>query len=135
MPPKMFICKVCGEEVSKRKSLDLKELNGKEGRACRSHQEVQHLLALKQKREEEEKTMASASRAMLIIFAVSEIRVSQALLGTPPEFHYLRMIKLPKDVLAEIKNKVEELGEMTPSEMAVSLATGIQMKERLQKTS
>ena len=60
MPPKMFTCAVCGEQVSRRKSfcvgndflVDGEPVNG--ARACRVHEEVRfiaHELAEERKKE------------------------------------------------------------------------------------
>jgi len=136
MPPKMFTCAICGQEVSKRKSLDLHELNGQEGRACRDHEEVQNLVELKAAREKEQRKLTAANEAIFIMFAVAEIRVRNTLFGMPPEIFYFqfRKNKVPKHVIAKVQAKIEEMGaKMSPGEMAVSLATGLSMRKRMQE--
>jgi hypothetical protein len=136
MPPKTVKCEICGQEVSKRKSLDLKELGGETGRACRDHEEVQKLLELKAQREEMQKTLTAADEAMFVMMAVAEIRVKNSLFGISPAFHYMlfRQNKVPKHLIAKVQAKVEEMGsKMSPVEMAVSLATGLSMKRRIRE--
>jgi len=132
----MFICAICGQEVSRRKSLDLQELNGQEGRACRDHEEVQQLLELKAAREKEQRELTAANEAMFIMFAVAEIRVKNTLFGIPPEIHYFRFRqnKVPKHVIAKVQAKIEEMGaKMSPVEMAASLATGLSLRKRMRE--
>ncbi|MFC1598530.1 hypothetical protein ACFL2U_00765 [Patescibacteria group bacterium] len=136
MPPKTVKCEICGQEVSKRQTLSLQDLNGSSGRACRDHEELQNLLELKAKREETERTLTVANEAMFVLMAVAEIRVTSSLLGVPPAIHYMRFRqnKVPKHLIAKVQAKVEELGEkMSPVEMAVSLASGLSMRQRMRE--
>lgn len=48
---KTYTCVICGKEVTKPKSLHMKELNSQNGRACKHHHEVQSLGAAKKKKE------------------------------------------------------------------------------------
>jgi len=123
MPPQMVTCEICGEQVSKRKSLSLQEINGQTGRACRHHPELEQMIAEKKDKEmaekarlqvkrDEKRKEQQAAENLFIMFAVSEIRVMGTLLNIPPEHFYVGHLLngTPKHVIDKIKAEVQKQG-------------------------
>lgn len=72
--PKEIICNICGETVTKRKSLAFKD-----GRACREHQEVVDMVKSRIREED----MKKIDEKMSLISAVSMVRVLHTVRGIP----------------------------------------------------
>lgn len=78
MPVPTVTCAICGEQVTKRASLALKNLDPKRwptGRACRTHEEVQKLVATRMADDELNRKLKQAEFAICVIAAVSFVRV------------------------------------------------------------
>ena len=141
MPPKMVTCALCGQEVSKRKSLSLKALGLGEGRACREHPQVQELVqALEEKREiqwqedETNRAMAETMRKLRVMSCVSLIRVGYSIRGVDPETLYarFRLVGYPPDMIDEIRDEVDRQGgpQMSEDEIFGAVVGAMDLKKR-----
>lgn len=68
---KTYTCQICGEQVSKKKSLSLKELESRDGRACKHHDKVQELLEAEEKHQEELEYSKQADENIFVMFCCS----------------------------------------------------------------
>ena len=134
MPPKTYKCMICGEEVSKRKSLFMGSLNGGEGRACRKHQEVIDLLKNHQEEMEIKETIEKAGRIMRVISGAAFVRMCHTLYGVRPEFIYWRFrgAGYPEDLIQDIKTEVDRQGgsQMTNDEIQEAAVMAVVMREK-----
>jgi len=119
MPVKEVTCIVCGNVVSKRKSLAFGE-----GRACREHEEVVQMIEGKAQEELDKKLMASADEMMRVITLTSFVRVTHSLHGVPLVVLLAKVRQTyGKDVEKKVMDSIEEQGGATidPIDMAASL--------------
>ncbi len=153
MPAKMFKCVICGEEVSKRKSSAYKD-----GRACKTHDEVQGMNQEKEnmrkekiQKEKSRELDASISFSMLILTAKSEMSVIKTL---RPDMEALAAYRLkngfqnmfkPKGFprhctkpemdlyekrWKELTEAIQEAKPMTHKDMADSITMALMMERR-----
>jgi len=127
MSSKTFTCVICGEEVSKRKSLSFKD-----GRACRHHEELQKAL----KEAEEEKLWKKAEENMRVISMAACVRSLHTLRGYPVELCYMRVREqMGKDMADKVRAAVEEQGgpKISQKEMQESIAAWGSLMVRVNK--
>jgi len=119
MPPKVYTCVICGQTVTRRKSLSLETLGGGEGRACRDHQQVadlvqtmEELKEAQHQRQEEELMMSEVIRKLRVMSAATTLRILHSTGGLSPETFYarLRMVGYPNDMIKDIHNEVDHQG-------------------------
>lgn len=122
MPPKTCTCIVCGQEVSKRKSLKIGE-----GRACRHHKEVEDFIENAKADRMFKENMASIQDMML----VEQVRMSRAI---HPLLNFQLERNLRKSVgeqrAAKILAEADAKGLFTEKEMTNAVAAAIVMKQK-----
>lgn len=118
---KMVRCYFCGQEVTKRSTLSLKELGLEEGRACRVHQEVKDAVANMTARKQREKDFKKADEVLQTLAGVAAVRVMHTFFGWPVSLVMarLRMRGFSGNALNQIKKDLERSGGplMTADEM------------------
>ena len=123
-PPKIetIVCVICQTEVTKRSSLSL-ETFGREGRACRKHEDVQRLVDEAKAVAKDSAKWAKAQRNFDVISYTSAVRMAQAVLGVDPETTLcnLGFKGVAKDVLAEVRVELERLGPLTTRELGSAM--------------
>ncbi len=121
---KLFQCLICGKEVSRRKSVSLSELDGREGRACKHHPEVMEMIQKKADETEAlirleadikarlEAAAKEGERILRVIAASAYIRMTHTIYGTNPEVIYsnFRRNGMPEEMIEEVKIQVEKSG-------------------------
>lgn len=129
MPAKMFVCKICHEEVSRKKSWASSEVGfGPDGRVCRHHEEVIETIAEREREAEQKKTINEAKLIMLKISLIEKIRFEEYERGGM-KYPYLcyenlkHKHNLSDCDIAEIKAGVEKRGPLTGAEVLATLAT------------
>lgn len=135
MPPKMVQCAFCGDSVSKRQSLSLKELGAGDGRACRKHPEVQEMIAALQEKRAMDEAMDAANRTMRILSGVSMIRVMHSFQGVPLHFLYqrLRQVGYTEDMIDEVRTEVDRQGgaQMSDGERFTTVISAVEWQKRM----
>ncbi len=133
--PKTVTCVICGQEVSKRKSLAYSD-----GRACRDHEDVikmvQEIKNSKAQKRLDEK-IKSSSWEWTKILIVEQYRVYWSMYNQMTARVYLSSIlhKLHKDERKEIRELVANAEPMTPDEITKSLMTYMHFHEKVSGTS
>ncbi|MBI4414673.1 MAG: hypothetical protein HY566_00355 [Candidatus Kerfeldbacteria bacterium] len=147
MPIKTLVCIICGQQVTKKSTLDLSVLDkSKSGRGCRVHPEVKQLVVyaqlLRQAEEiraqkvaEEQMKWAQADRTMQVLTGIAAVRTLHTFNGLHPETVYaiLRSRGYKEDVIAEIKKEVDRQGGplMPKEEVDRTIAWAMLQIERL----
>ena len=125
MSVKTIVCELCGKEVTKRKSLSLKEIGLGDGRACRDHTEVVEAVERMQEAQRQRKVSQEAHEIMQVISIASCVRVYSTVRGMDPEYIYykLKMQGVPKRVIDKAKEEVSKQGgpKMSSDEMLTSM--------------
>jgi len=127
MPPKTVTCVVCGQEVSKRKTLLIEG-----GRACRDHDEVRAWEELRKL----ESDMAEVGESLRVMVLAAGVRTTHSLARTPVETLYGRISSRWGLSTAEsVRRKVDEHGGplMTAVELSSVIADGLMMRARMAK--
>ncbi len=83
MPVPMTTCEICGNLVTKRSTLALGALCGREGRACRAHTEIVELLEGLKKEREFKRILTEAQRMIRVRMMAVAIRQLHSFLGVP----------------------------------------------------
>ena len=100
MAGKVVSCIICGDEVSKRKSLAFGE-----GRACRSHQEVIDMVEAKEEefRSEQLNKQITVSMMALHIIAMHDVT------GIP---YSILLSRISKEARAQVEARIENYKEV-----------------------
>ncbi|MBT4849683.1 hypothetical protein HON36_02435 [Candidatus Parcubacteria bacterium] len=141
MPPKMYNCTLCGNEVSRRQSLSLKSLGGGDGRACRDHDLVVQLLEQQRqasekqfRRAEEERVIRDVSRTMRIMQGTALVRMMHSIHGTSPERIYaqMRFKGWPREDIEEVRQQVADQGgpQMSEDEIQEALFMAVHLTNK-----
>ena len=120
-------CIVCGEEVSKRRTLLIEG-----GRACRDHDQVKAYVESKKL----EKDMADASAGVRAIVLGVGLRMNHTITGMPVQELYWRIRRRHgEDMEKRVREAVDGHGGplMTAMEIGSALMDGILMRARLEK--
>lgn len=113
-------CVICGKEVSKRKTLALAALDGRDGRACRDHPEVMEIIRKKIDETELRRQLNEAAEKSLVAKMVELVKVYHMIFGDGPELFYfdLRRHGISEDVIQAIKAEINKSGlGMTTNEL------------------
>ncbi len=134
MPIAMVRCTICGAEVTKKSTFSLKEIGGNEGRACRTHPEVQELVRQHTQHVAEERTMRKAEEAMQTLSGVAAVRVFHSFHGMPTEVVYgrLRAGGYSNAAIKRIEEEVAREGgpQMSNDEMLGTVLTATELGRR-----
>lgn len=105
-------CVICGNEVSKRSTLALAPLDGREGRACRNHPELMDIIRKKIDEAELCRQLNEAVEKSFVAKAVELIKVYHMVYGGTPELIYfdLRRHGIFEHVIQAIKAEIEKSG-------------------------
>lgn len=109
------VCQICCKKVTKRKSLSLEVLGGGTGRACRTHLEVQALVA----EARESGRQQRFDERLQILTLAAQVRFAVRLLGMAPIDCYRQMEehKIPFTLIEGTKREVRMRSELTPEEL------------------
>ena len=134
MPVKTFKCVLCGDEISRRKSLLIK-IEGVEGRACRKHQEVINMINEQKKEfenQKEETMLSKANSFMKVITMTSFIRVAHTLHKIPLFILLAKArLKCNKEENKKVEEELNNRGAiMSQDEMVTSLMSWCDLKKR-----
>ena len=122
MPPKTCICIICGEEVSKPKSIFMKPLDGRVGRACRKHQEVIDLILKQEKDKQDEKDRkrdedeeSNLEQGLRVIMLAKWARHHSTLneISIEHAYQFMLLQGMDNQTLTKIKAEVVEQGGET----------------------
>jgi hypothetical protein len=117
----MVTCAICNSQITKRSSLMIEPY----GRICRSHPEVeQHKAKLADIADKAtaDKQLAKAMQTLQVISIVEGIRMMSYMKGLSLELSLFALSwKLPKEIRAEVEQKVRERGPITPNEFEEAL--------------
>ena len=118
---KLFSCAICGKEVSRRKSVWLKILDGRDGRACKDHPEIIKVFRDKFNAAQMQRDMEKLNKVLRVMAGIALVRVAYTLRGIPPEVIYFDLSRsgTPGDIISEIKKGVAEKGGPIMSESEV----------------
>lgn len=119
MPPPEFKCTICGNMVSKRKSLVWGD-----GRACRTHDQVVNSIKKEHERLSQTKISDEAMRNLNLISAVSFIRSMHTIRGVPVSvlLDHVRARFRDEKLMEKIEKELKERGDtMTSEEITSSL--------------
>ncbi len=133
MPITTVVCAICGREVTKRATLSLKELNGTEGRACRSHTEVAQLAAEVSQRRLDDKLMADVQSKLRVMSAVALVRWLCTLQGMPLTLVLWQLeAKLSKHEYEAVVAEIARVGEkMTEAEVLQGIIGAAELRKRM----
>jgi hypothetical protein len=133
MAVKMVECVLCGETVTKRNTLSMREIGGDRGRACRSHPQVQELQKTAESERQSRKSLEDVSRRIRVMMGIAAVRMMHSIRGMPVEFVYSNLGQThSKYEMTEIRAGVEEQGGplMTPDEVTTSVLSALEMRKR-----
>lgn len=126
MPIPTTQCVFCQQTVNKRATLSVEELGLGEGRACRTHPEVQQALAAFKDSKEKQKLYVAATASIKFIGMAAAVRVMHTFWGWPLELIYARLSArgISKAELARVEEEVTKMGGplMSAQDMINSLA-------------
>lgn len=132
MPPKTVKCGICGEEVTKRSTLQFEAKDGTI-RACRTHPEVKECLEEQLKQKTEQLLMEKIDQELQIMSGVSFVRCMCTIHDVSEEslYHRFRLAKMPEKIIDKIRQGVKDRGGpiMSSEEFATSLAIGLQLRK------
>jgi len=126
MPPKTFTCKICGKEVSKRKSWAYEG-----GRACREHEEVQAAKELERQAQEKKISDEETNKAveeMQVVSMTAAIRTAHTLHGIPVQVMLTRfqLSGTSAKVLKRIREELDKLGaKMSDEEVGTAMVDAV----------
>jgi len=128
MPPKTVTCCICGEETSKRKSIEVK----KGERACRSHEEAVERLKILHNEFIEQVHTNRMNSFMRVTSAVAFIRAMHTIHGVPLALLFGRVrASLKPDEMKEVRKEVEKRGaEMSTGEVVGGLLAYSSLQEK-----
>lgn len=132
MGAKTVECVICGEQVSKRATLALEAFEGRSGRACREHPEVQALLEKKASIQRVEKAFDEVEEKMRVMGHVSAIRMMNAVHGHPFDdlFAQLRRQEPNSGIVDRVIAEAKAMGPMSDAEVNDAVAGAVDMMAR-----
>lgn len=83
MPAPTAECMICHQTVTKRSTLSLDFLGLGDGRACRSHPEVQQAQKAKAIQDEDNKRLDQAASSLRVMSAIAAVRVMRSFFNWP----------------------------------------------------
>ncbi len=125
MPVKMTKCCLCDKEVTKRSTLELRNLGCEKGRACRSHKMVTNLVIAYEERENFLRKVCAVDDKFRVINIVTCVRVFKAFLNIDSEVVYNKLFYngVPFNIIEEARRQVDKLGPMSNQEKMEAIST------------